>query len=288
VSGQGTSEIQIDQPGTYNLFIPNPNTQCDDLNLSFEATNDVLPDTPIAAFDPTPFVCGSFPVNFTNQSTSESYLTSVSWDFGDGDTSALFSPTHVYDSLGSFEVSLIITNETACSDTVSYIINVIDGPQLDLGPDRTLCNREETEITPEIHSGGNSYLWSTGETSQSIFVDEPQQLILYLSNGCTVSDTLNITDYGLYFGDLPNVITVNNDQINDDFIIPTAPLEEYHIVITNRWGNKVFETNQTSIHWDGKFNGDYVDEGVYFYLIDYRLGCQDEMERKHGNVTVVR
>lgn len=288
VSGQGTNEIQIDEAGTYNLFIPNPNSQCDDLNLSFEATNEVLPDTPVADFNAVPNVCASFPVDFMNESSSESYITSVNWDFGDGDTSSLFSPSHLYGTVGTYEITLIVTNETNCVDTMTYIVNVIEGPELDLGPDRTLCNREETEITPIVHSGGNSYLWSTGETSQSIFVDEPQQLILSLSNGCTVSDTLNITDYGLYFGNIPNVITANSDLINDDFIIPTQPLEEYHIVITNRWGNKVFETDQPLVHWDGKFNGDYVEAGVYFYIIDYRLGCQESSDRKHGNVTVVR
>lgn len=288
VSGQGTSEIQIDEPGIYNLLIPNPNSQCDDLNLSFEATNDVLPDIPIADFNANPFVCLSFPIDFNNESTSESYLTSVNWSFGDGDTSSLFSPNHIYDEVGSYEVTLIVSNETNCVDTMIYNLTVIEGPELDLGPDRTLCNREETEIIPLVHSGGNSYLWSTGETSQSIFVDEPQQLILSLSNGCTVTDTLNILDYGLYFGDIPNVITSNNDLVNDIFLIQTQPLEEYHIVITNRWGSKVFETDQQMNHWDGKYNGDFVEEGVYFYLIEYRLGCQESLNKKHGNVTVVR
>lgn len=79
---------------------------------------------------------------------------------------------------------------------------------------------------------------------------------------------------------IPNVFTPNEDNINDYYIIkPIENLSDFSITIYNRWGKKVFETNNINTSWDGRSNGEYCSEGVYYYVIQY----QKENETKLTN-----
>lgn len=72
---------------------------------------------PVAQFTATPWVASILDplVTFTNQSSG---ATTWMWNFGDSTTSATdWSPAHVYDQIGTFQVSLIVTNSAGCADT---------------------------------------------------------------------------------------------------------------------------------------------------------------------------
>jgi gliding motility-associated-like protein len=81
--------------------------------------------------------------------------------------------------------------------------------------------------------------------------------------------------------DIPNVFTPNGDNINDYFKISYnfAP-ENYKITILNRWGNKLFETDNINNSWNGKYNGNQCSSGVYYYLIQFKN--RDKIETKNG------
>lgn len=63
--------------------------------------------------------------------------------------------------------------------------------------------------------------------------------------------------------DVPNIFTPNGDGQNDFFTISANGIETFSIVIYNRWGSKVFESDDISKSWDGKD----VTDGTYFYII---------------------
>ncbi|MBS1509873.1 MAG: PKD domain-containing protein [Bacteroidetes bacterium] len=66
----------------------------------------------------TPSACNPpVTINFQNQSTGTGTL-SYQWFFGDGGTSLLANPSHVYSLPGSYTVKLIVTNTTGCTDTL--------------------------------------------------------------------------------------------------------------------------------------------------------------------------
>lgn len=70
----------------------------------------------------------------------------------------------------------------------------------------------------------------------------------------------------------PNVFTPNNDGINDFFTLidPKAIpcVDGMNIKIFNRWGVLVYENTGQNFNWDGKFNGNDVSDGVYFFTIE--------------------
>ena len=85
--------------------------------------------------------------------------------------------------------------------------------------------------------------------------------------------------------DLPNVITVNNDGINEFFAI--NPLFEncstFELNIYNRWGVLVFKSNSSANSFNG-YDGNYneLKAGVYFYILSSDQGT------KSGNVTIIK
>jgi PKD repeat protein len=109
-------------PGVYSvqLVVTGPGG-CTDTAMVQNAISVLT--TPAASFnyvkDPDTYNYGL--VHFSNSSTGgSSYL----WDFGDGTTSPLISPSHQYQNYGEYIVTLIVTNANGCADTAIQIIYV--------------------------------------------------------------------------------------------------------------------------------------------------------------------
>ena len=151
-------------------------------------------------------------------------LTIVTYEWVDGDgaivsTDAVFTPT----SAGTYTVT--VTFPPCNEETLSTTITVTEPPVLDLGQDVVLCEGESFEIIPEItgNTDGISYLWSTGETSETIVVDASGTYNLEITVGsCVVTDSINIeinenpiVTIGEDFKTCPdetNVLTASSDQ----------------------------------------------------------------------------
>ncbi|MBU0488396.1 MAG: PKD domain-containing protein [Bacteroidetes bacterium] len=102
-------------------------------------------------------------IHFTNNSYGTGSL-SYSWNFGDGSTSSAANPDHSYNSLGSYDVTLVTTNENGCSDTLikeQYI--VLNEVVADfIVPDTILCYGE-TAVFMNQSEGASSYSWDFGD-----------------------------------------------------------------------------------------------------------------------------
>ncbi|MEQ9441948.1 MAG: gliding motility-associated C-terminal domain-containing protein [Cyclobacteriaceae bacterium] len=68
----------------------------------------------------------------------------------------------------------------------------------------------------------------------------------------------------LYF---PNAFTPNDDGLNDVFLYKAALLESVTFEVFNRWGERLFSTDQRDIGWDGTYQGVMAPEGGYLYQI---------------------
>ncbi len=98
----------------------------------------------------------------------------------------------------------------------------------------------------------------------------------------TLVDCPEINDPVLPF-EFPNVISPNNDGINDLFVIENLP-ENTEVIILNRWGNVVFSSTNYQNNWDGKdTSGKGLSDGVYTFKFSTASG-----ELGHGIVHVVR
>ncbi len=83
--------------------------------------------------------------------------------------------------------------------------------------------------------------------------------------------------------ELPNIITVNGDQVNDVWIpIKNKFVKEVDLHIYNRWGNLIYETTDAAIGWDGKVQqtNKICANGTYYYI------CEVKMIRYTGIETI--
>jgi gliding motility-associated-like protein len=88
---------------------------------------------------------------------------------------------------------------------------------------------------------------------------------------------------------IPNVFTPNGDNVNDVFKIDITNFKKYSLVIWNRWGNTVFESDKPEKMWNGKTNNDGGENpaGTYYYLFNYQLrGAEEKSVR--GTITLIR
>lgn len=112
------------------------------------------------------------------------------------------------------------------------------------------------------------------------------KLIVTNKAGCmdTISYKVVIDDEIKIF--VPSAFTPNGDQQNDIFVAVSNGAAEYHMDVFNRWGEKVFETDDIEKGWDGTFKGTKVPEGVFYYQLKIK-GINKRDYYINGQVTVI-
>ncbi len=186
-------------------------------------------------------------------------------------------------SAGQFWV-IVTSSGCTSSDTMTLSLSSV----VNLGPDIDLC--ELTVTTLDAGNAGATYQWSTGETTQTIQVAETGNYWVIVSAGsCTILDTIVFTGgFGggtVYF---PNSFTPNGDPLNETFGGVGEDLISYYLRIFNRWGELIFESDNLLNKWDGKQNGDVVQEDVYVWICNFETRCTNGKIKKIGHVSVIR
>lgn len=170
---------------------------------------------------------------------------------------------------------------------------------------------EATSDPYEILMGGSSqligttpamvnYLWFPPETlddpSSATPVATPDSTTIYTLKvtdalGCMGMDTTivyvrtRICDDPYIF--VPNTFTPNGDGINDILYVRGFYIDEMEFYLYNRWGEKVFESHDKSIGWDGFYKGEKLRTDVFGYYLKVRCFGGEEFF-KRGNVTLLR
>ncbi len=198
---------------------------------------------------------------------------------------------------GNYKVT--ITDANGCKLTEIIPVGTNGNLLVEATPDAMSVNIG-TEI-PFSVTGANVYNWSP---AQYLSCDDcPDPVCIPSSsnnyivtgsnpNGCTGTDTVFITVFvDCHNLSLPTAFSPNNSgpEVNNTFgLLGTLPcLETYQLLIFNRWGEQVFETQTTELQWDGNFKGKPQNSGVYFYRLDMKL-VNGEVIKKSGNLTLVR
>lgn len=161
-------------------------------------------------------------------------------------------------------------------------------PTADLGPDTTYCTIDNLRL--EVEDVFDIYRWNDQSTGNSLTVHVPGLYwVEAVSGGCIVRDSIRILEdefnciCRVY---APNVFSPNDDGVNDRWRpVSRCPLQDYELLIFNRWGGLVFQSKDPSEGWSGRD----LPAGVYPFLIRYRTLHGDPGERREqGMVTLVR
>jgi len=175
------------------------------------------------------------------------------------------STTYNVAQQGSYWVKVTVNN---CSETDTINVTFNSIPPIDLGNNRTLCNGETLTLDASSSAIDPTYLWQDDSTLPKIDVTQLGEYWVEVTVGnCVLTETILIDEKGCASVLLlPNIFTPNKDGINDLFIpITYSGILSMHTTIYDRWGSKVYETNNTMIEWDGE----NVNSGTYFWIINY-------------------
>ncbi|TXF90974.1 T9SS type B sorting domain-containing protein [Neolewinella aurantiaca] len=86
---------------------------------------------------------------------------------------------------------------------------------------------------------------------------------------------------------IPELITPNGDNVNDEFrLYYNGSVENYTLLIFNRWGQKIFSSDNPDLIWDGSIGGEPQETGSYLYLMRFRLN--GELKEEGGSFALVR
>jgi gliding motility-associated-like protein len=87
---------------------------------------------------------------------------------------------------------------------------------------------------------------------------------------------------------VPNGFTPNNDLINDYFrpVLSFTPLQ-YHLIITSRSNEVLFESLDYQAQWDGRQNGEALPQGVYLWYLKIKTASGKQIS-KSGTVTIIK
>lgn len=86
---------------------------------------------------------------------------------------------------------------------------------------------------------------------------------------------------------VPNSVTPNGDGVNNVFRVYGTNIDQFHIMIFDRWGEIIFESNDFHFTWDASYKEKIVQDGIYVYKL-FAIGTDDVIYDKNGHVTVIR
>jgi len=136
-----------------------------------------------------------------------------------------------------------------------------------LGSDTELCTGDILQLSPGQFP---SYLWQDGSTKDQFLVKAPGLYSVSVTNSCgSFSDEILITPKNctIFF---PNAFTPNKDGRNDEFKILNAyNLQNFHLTVYTRYGEKVFETFDFTKGWDGTINNKPAVIGSYVWYCTF-------------------
>jgi gliding motility-associated-like protein len=195
-------------------------------------------------------------------------------------------------------ILLCYIDKNGCAVTDSFLLFASDKNfSISINPDTTISYGTTATL---YTSKGYRYLWQPSfavncDTCSTTFAmpknTTTYTLTVFDTMGCqrTATTTVHVIfpecDSSSIF--IPNAFSPNGDKINDVYYVRGRFIENMHLIIYNRWGEKVFESNDLNSGWDGTFKGEELAPDVFGYYAE--INCiGGKKYRKKGNVSLLK
>ncbi|MFN8699516.1 MAG: gliding motility-associated C-terminal domain-containing protein [Flavobacteriales bacterium] len=281
--GSTDNFLAVSDTGSYSLSIDVPGQLCP-RQLEFDVL-PLLPDPPTVYTDS---ICpGGMNALDLSADGPGTYL----WSSGEDEY------TITVNNPGTYELGIYSTGQP-CPRMVQFIVQP-DEPDPAVPFADSLCPNGSQLLYLTAPQPG-FYNWSNGENTYQIAVGDTgiYQLEVFGLSPCPFFYTYTVTadtcivpqEVSFY---VPNAFTPGNDALNEAFgpvFSDVSQLEKYRMVIFNRWGEVVFESEDPGQKWFGNVKGGdyYAKDEVYIWLLNFRQsGFVDEREMS-GHVTILR
>ena len=271
--------------GTYTLMVSDANACVNSATTTIKVEN--LPSGYLN-YNNSLNNCVPFCNNYTfvpsgATTTLSSNINQFNWQINNQSVSTQNRFSYCFINAGVYVVKGDLTSDLGCTNSVTMQIIAYPKPIADFtySPEHPLENMEEVSF---LNTGKDqniktfNWLFMFDKTEYSSNQINPSFLFenagtysvaLIVTNDYQCKDTLIKTitvasDFAVY---VPNTFSPNQDNKNEIFNAVTRGVNKYSIQIFNRWGQKVFESNDLNNGWDGTFKGQVCQSGVYGWKI---------------------
>lgn len=246
--------------------------------------------------------CNPQEITFNNTTLNSSDCT---WNFeGIGSQNTCGTVIQNYTNPGVFDVSLTVTDLNGCVNTLlnSDMITIFPQPvaSFDATPTELSAYNPLVE-TDNNSSNATNYSWDFGDGFTSNGVNPSHTypdksgtyvIVLYATNGICIDSaetTVEVKEELTWY--VPNSFTPDGDELNNVFLPvfnDAFDKQSYTMLIFDRWGEVLFETHDTTVGWDGTYNGKLCKEGTYIWKIVIKQKVKDYRIDLNGHVTILR
>ena len=248
-------------------------------------------------------VCKGKPITFMANGQNAGDYSLYQWQVNGQNAPGNFSTTFTSNQLANGDkVSCILsTNIPGCYIPVNVssnieVVKIRDLPLITFSPTEiSVMSGEQAQINASASGNIASFVWRpagallTPKYLISFTVPLTHDTTFTLSvidiNGCSASKDLIVKVlHKLY---MPSAFTPNKDGKNDVFSIPQgASISLQNFSVFNRWGKVVFSTTDITKGWNGKYDDQDLDTGIYVYLIKGIYQGKEVLIK--GTVTLLR
>ena len=286
-AGGNTSTASGLSGGSYTVFVADAS-----LCVSTITVNITQPPAIVVTVTNTTASCGNYDGSAT-----------VTMSGGTGSLTPLWSVNSNSATVGGLSAgtySVLVTDATGCTASAITNVNSVGTLTVNVDKDATIHPGESAPLTAFVPNGA-TVIWSPtvglGCATCSITTASPTVTTEYCAytyiGSCADTSCVTITvevdcqsttDYST-----PSAFSPNGDGINDEFCLKGwgKCITSFYIGIYNRWGEKVYSSEDPDFCWDGKFMGNPLNSAVFVYYIKATVKDVGEIVRK-GNITLVK
>ncbi len=212
---------------------------------------------------------------------------------------AYFYNGNYYPASGIYTDTLTAT--TGCDSVVSFTLNILPDIDLVASPSSAklpIGDSITVNILSNAAAGNITYTWFPTNglscTDCSMSIVSPEGDTRYQITGTDAYGCHDTTFVSILLNPpvlfIPNVFTPNGDGANDFFeVFGNLPSLRYmEVKVFDRWGEKVFESNDHNFKWDGTFKGKPMQPAVFVYVINAAFVNESESRIWKGSVTLMR
>jgi gliding motility-associated-like protein len=244
-------------------------------------------------------ICLGDQTELTVTNLNPSDVLTYSWTSG---LTAIANPKVTPTAAGTTNYSVTATNAAGCTQALAFAVNTLDVAVTARTDKDTLCFGQAAQLNAEATGGTTySYSWTPAITLTNSTIAnpiaQPEESVSYTvtvtaDNLCQSTATVDIFVISNQCVEpyifIPKAFTPNGDQNNDFFIVRGVNIKDLYFVVWNRWGEKMFETEDVnSPGWDGSFNGKDLTPDSYSWYV--RVTCGNgAIYTKKGDVTLLK
>ncbi len=267
--------------GTYTVLVKDASTCINSITVTISQPTAIS-----LSISSNPENCGASDGNASITSSGGAGALTTMWSTGSTNSSIT--------GLSSGSYSVMVTDANGCTATSTAVIGISGSLAVSAGNGSTILIGESTTLNGVVPAGA-SVAWSpSGSLSCatcSVTFASPLVTTIYTItatlNGCSGTSTV-IVIVDIPCGELfiPSAFSPNDDGQNDVLYVMGNCITNLEFLIFDRWGEKVFETSNPTIGWDGMFNGKKMDPATFAYYLKATVNGNDVNQK--GSISIIK